>query len=58
MDKEKAEIFHSHLAEVFQPHFDIGNKTVTRNLENLFISQLSLYLAPIPFFPGAIQHFI
>jgi hypothetical protein len=41
-DKEKAELFCSHLSEVFKPHQPIGNSTFTETIENSLTAALPL----------------
>jgi len=57
-DKEKAELFCSHLSEVFKLHQPIDNSTFTETIENSLISALPIYLAPKPFSPVEVLHFI
>ncbi|VVC41929.1 Reverse transcriptase domain [Cinara cedri] len=57
-DKEKAELFCSHLSEVFKPHQPTSNVTFSETIENSLNSALPLYLAPKPFSPGAVLRFI
>ncbi|VVC44186.1 Endonuclease/exonuclease/phosphatase,Reverse transcriptase domain [Cinara cedri] len=57
-DKEKAELFCSHLSEVFKPHQPTSNVTFSETIENSLNSALPLYLAPKLFSPGAVLRFI
>ncbi|KAL4107893.1 hypothetical protein QTP88_018166 [Uroleucon formosanum] len=57
-DKEKSELFRSHLTKVFQPHHDIVNNAFEEYIENSLISPLPLYLLPKPFTPGKLQYYI
>lgn len=57
-DKEKSELFRSHLTKVFQPHHDIVNNVFEEHIENSLISPLPLYLPPKPFTPGELQYYI
>lgn len=57
-DKEKAELFRSHLTKVFQPHHDMVNNAFEEHIENSLISPLPLYLPPKPFTPGELQYYI
>ncbi|VVC31114.1 Reverse transcriptase domain [Cinara cedri] len=57
-DKEKAELFCSHLSEVFKHHQPTSNVTFSKTIESSLNSVLPLYLAPKPFLPGAVLRFI
>jgi len=57
-DQEEADVFRSHIKQVFQPHHDINDKVFTIHVENSLNTPLPLYLLPKPFSTAEAHHYL
>ena len=57
-DSEKAELFQNHLTEVFKPHINIENQSISNDVTNYLLSPLQMSLPPKAFSPAEVEHCI
>ena len=57
-DLEKAEIFKTHLTDVFKPHETIDNQDFSNDIEEFLSASLQLTLPPKSFSPAEVQYCI
>lgn len=55
-DTEKAELFQNHLTEVFKPHTNINNTSISNDVTNYLLSPLQMSLPPKAFSPAEVEH--
>ncbi|KAL4097164.1 hypothetical protein QTP88_021983 [Uroleucon formosanum] len=57
-DSVKADLFKTHLAEVFKPHYNINNPAFSNEIEQSLLSPLQMTLPPKAFYPAEKLEFL